>query len=150
VERFLASLVSIILGLVLFPIVMVLAIRGWVRSGGADVLGMLLGLAAGVTVFVLVVWKAPAMLRNGLDTLRAKSPEPLYSCLEMGIALALAIGVLMAVPIFLLGHARPEGWDLDRIPTFMAGAFLLGLIFGARLGLERRRERKSETRGIAM
>jgi len=150
VERFLASLVSVILGLVLFPIVFALAIWGWVRTGGAEVLGMLLALAAGVAVFVLVVWKAPAMLRSGLDRLRAKAPEPLYSCLEMGIALALAIGALMAVPIFLLGHTRPEGWDLDRIPTFMVGAFLLGLVFGARLGLDRRRERKSQTKAIVI
>jgi hypothetical protein len=129
---------------------MALAIWGWVRIGGTDVLGMVLALAAGTTALVLVVWKSPAMVRRGLDRLRAKSPEPLYSCLEMGIALALATGALMAVPIFLLGHTRPEGWDLDRIPAFMAGAFLLGLIFGARLGLDRRRERKSQTKAIVM
>jgi hypothetical protein len=150
VERFLALIVSVILGLVLFPIVMALVIWGWVRIGGADVAGLPCALVAGVTVFVLVVWKVPAVLRSGLDRLRAKSPEPLYSCLGTGIALALATGALMAVPIFLLGHTRPEGWDLDRIPTFMAGAFLLGLIFGARLGLDRRRERKSQAKATVM
>ncbi len=150
VERLLSSLVSVILGLVLSPIAMVLAIWGWARIGGADNPGMLLALTVGASVFVLVVWKSPAIVRGGLDRLRAQSPEPLYSCLGMGITLALATGALMAVPIFLLGHTRPQGWDLDSIPTFMAGAFLLGLIFGARLGLDRRRERKSQTKAIVL
>lgn len=150
VERFLASLVSVILGLVLLPIVTALVIWGWVKIGGADRLGMVCALAAGVAVFVFLVWKAPAIIRSGFDRLRAKSPEPLYSCLAMGFACALTIGVLMAVPILLLGHTRPEGWELDRIPLFVVGAFLLGLIFGVPLGLDRRKERKSQTKAAVM
>ena len=147
-ERFLASVVSFIMGLVLFPIVIALVIWGWVKLGGADVLGMVCALAAGVTMFAFLVWKAPTIIRTGLDSLRAKSPEPLYSCLATGLACALTIGALMAVPIFLLGHTRPEGWDLDRIPAFVVGAFLLGLIFGLPLGRERNRERKSQRKTV--
>jgi hypothetical protein len=117
-ERFLASLVAIILGLILSPSVMALAIWGWVKIGGADVLGMVCAVAAGVAVFVLLVWKAPVIIRKGLDRLRAEAPEPYYSCLAMGFACAFTIGAFMAVPILLLGHTRPEGWELDRIPGF--------------------------------
>jgi hypothetical protein len=149
-ERFLASVVSVIMGLDLFPIVIALVIWGWVKLGGADVLGMVCALAAGVTMFAFLVWKAPTIIRTGLDSLRAKSPEPLYSCIAVGFTCALTIGALMAVPILLLGHMRPEGWELDLIPAFVVGAFLLGLVFGAPLGLERRRERKSHPKVIAM
>jgi protein-S-isoprenylcysteine O-methyltransferase Ste14 len=149
-ERFLASLAAVSLGLVLFPIVMALAIWGWVKVGGPDGLGIVCALAAGVAVFVFLVWKAPAIIRRGLDRLRAKSPEPFYSCLAMGFAWALTIGALMAVPILLLGHTRPEGWELDRIPPFVVGAFLLGMIFGVPLGRERSRERKSQAKIVAV
>jgi hypothetical protein len=148
VERFLAWFVAVILGLVAFPIVIALVIWGCVKMGAADMVGMICSLAVGVAVFVFIVWKAPARIRSGLDGLQAKSPEPLYSCLATGLACALGIGILMAVPILLLGHTRPEGWELDRIPPFVVGAFLLGLIFGLPLGRERGRQRKSRTKAV--
>jgi hypothetical protein len=68
----------------------------------------------------------------------------------MGCACALTVGVLMAGPILLLGHTRPEGWELDHIPPFVVGAFLLGLVFGIPLGRERRRERKSQAKVVVV
>src|SRR5580658_2774832 len=103
-ERFLAPLVAVILGVILFPIGVALAIWGWVKIGGADVLGMVCALAAGVAVFVFLVWKAPSIIRRGFDRFRAKAPEPYYSCLAMGFTCALTVGAPMAVPILLLGH----------------------------------------------
>jgi hypothetical protein len=147
-ERFLGALVAVILGLVAFPVVITLIIWGCVKVGIADMLGMICSLTAGLAAFVFIVWKAPGKIRNGLDRLRVKSPEPLYSCLASGLACALTIGALMAVPIFLLGHTRPEGWDLDRIPPFVLGAFLLGLIFGLPQGRERSRNRKSQRKAV--
>jgi hypothetical protein len=147
-ERFLGSLVAVTLGLVAFPIVVALVMWGSAKMGAADVLGMICSLAAGLGVLVFVVWKAPAKIRNGLDRLRARSPEPLYSCVATGLACALTVSALMAVPILLLGHTRPQGWELDRIPPFVAGAFLLGLIFGLPLGRERNRERKSQKKAV--
>lgn len=147
-ERFLASLAAVILALVSFPIVIALVIWGCVRVGAADMLGMICSLAAGLAAFVFIAWNAPGTIRKGLDTLRAKPPEPLYSCLASGLACALTIGVLMALPILLLGHTRPEGWDLDLIPPFVVGAFLLGLILGLPMGREREREPKSQGNAV--
>ena len=129
-ERFLAALVALTLGLVAFPIVLALVIWGCVKMGVPDTLGMIGSLAAGLAAFVFIVWKGPGRIRNGLKKLRDKSPEPLYSCLAHGFTCALTIGVLMTTPIFLLGHTRPVGWDLDRVPPFVVGAFVLGLILG--------------------
>ena len=147
-ERFLALLTAIILALVSFPIVIALVIWGCVRIGAADMLGMIFSLAGGLAAFVLIVWKAPGAIRKGLDTLRAKSPEPLYSCFAVGLACALTVGVMMSLPILLIGHTRPEGWELDRIPPFVGGAFLLGLTFGIPLGRDRNRQRKSQRNAV--
>jgi hypothetical protein len=142
-ERFLSSLASVVLGLVLFPVVMVIVLVGWERVAGVGLLGTVVATAAGLAIFVLVVWKGHGMLRGGLYNLGSRFPEPLYSCLEIGVSGALAIGVFMAVPILLLGHTRPMGWEFDRIPRWMAFAFLVGLVCGLPLGIQRRRVRKS-------
>jgi hypothetical protein len=122
---------------------MVIALDGWVRVAGVGLLGMLFSTAAGLAVFVLVVWKGHGTLRGGLYTLGSRLPEPIYSGLVIGVSAALVAGVFMAVPILLLGHTRPMGWEFDRIPPWMAIAFLAGLVCGLPLGIQRRRARKS-------
>jgi hypothetical protein len=133
-ERFLSSLIVAILGLVLFAVVVTALMADWFISA-----------AVSLAVLVLVVWKGSAFLRRAIYLLRAKSPEPLYSCLVLGIAATLSMGVFMSVPILLLGHTRPEDWDLDRIPRWMAIAFVAGLVYGVPSGMKRKRERKSQS-----
>jgi hypothetical protein len=133
-ERFLSSLIVAILGPVLFAVVVTALMAGW-----------LIWAAVSLAVLVFVAWKGPDFLRRGIYVLRAKSPEPLYSCLVPGIAATLSVGVFMSVPILLLGHTRPEGWDFDRIPRWMAIAFVAGLVYGVPSGMKRKRERTSQS-----
>jgi hypothetical protein len=99
-------------------------------------------IALGLAVSALVVWKGPPFIQRGLHVLRAKSPEPFWSCFISGVAATASVGLLMSVPILLLGHTRPQDWDFGRIPPFMAVAFLVGLACGMPAGMKRRRERK--------
>jgi hypothetical protein len=142
-ELFLARLFAVILGLVSLPITFALVIWVSLRAGARD-LGaqMVVAFVISAAVLVFVVWKAPAMLERVLDRLRYRIPEPIFSCLTAGTTGALLLGSLMAIPILLLGHTRPEGWDLDSIPPYIAGAFLVGVILGIPMGLERRRDRE--------
>jgi hypothetical protein len=135
---------SLILGLALFPLVTVIALCGWVRATGGDLIGMgtLLAAAVGLAFPALVVWKGHGAVL-GIYSLRSRLPEPIYSCLAIGVSGALAVGVLAAVSIVLLGHTRPTGWEFDRIPPWMAIAFPVGLACGLLLGIHRRRAKKS-------
>src|SRR5579872_1681849 len=137
-ERFLSTLTSVILALALFLVVLVFVQVGWDKVAGGSLFGMYFGMALGVAVFVFVVWKGPGVLRRGLDHLRSRLPEPIYSCLAIGVSGALATGTFMAFAILLLGHTRPMGWELDRILPWMAIAFLVCLVCGLPLGMQRR------------
>lgn len=148
-ERLLAILVAFVLGLACFPVAILLVIASFEKIGVSLELGTICSLVAGLAVLVLAVWKAPRRIQSILGGLRAKAPEPIYSCLSTGLTCALMSAILMAVPIFLLGHTRPQGWDLDRIPPFILGASVLGLMIGFPLGRERGRERRSQGKPVA-
>jgi hypothetical protein len=143
-ERLLSRLAAVVVGLVLFPVIGGELAFLWGKvAGDTGPLTFPVCMALGLAVSALVVWKGPSFIQRGLYVLRAKSPEPFYSCFISGVAATASVGLFMSVPILLLGHTRPEGWDFDRIPPLMAVAFLVGLAYGLPAGMKRRRERKS-------
>ena len=145
-EQLLSRFAAVVAGLVLFFVISgELAFLWGKATGDESPLIFPVCMALGLGVSVLAVWKSNSIIQRGLYVVRAKSPEPFYSCLISGLAATVAVGALMSVPILLLGHTRPEGWEFDRIPPFMAVAFLVGLACGVPAGMKRRRERRSHS-----
>ena len=144
-ERFLSRLASVILGIVLFPVVMVIAAIGWLKVAGDNNFGIVLGAVVALSTSVLIIWKGACIFRKLLETLRSRLPEPIYSCLAFGTSGALSTGGIMLVVILLLGHTRPMGWELDRIPTWMAIVFAICVVCILPSGIQRRRARKSRS-----
>jgi len=134
---------TVILALVLFPFVMFMAVTAWLRLGGAVAIGAVFGSVVGVAVSLLTLWKVRGVIRRILDVLGSRSPEPVYSCIVSGAAGALLIGSIMFTVILLLGHTRPMGWEVNRIPAAMAIAFLIAFLCGLPLGIQRRRDRNT-------
>jgi hypothetical protein len=137
------------LALLLFPVVMVTVAIAWIKLGGGDISGMIASAAIALLVSVLIFWKGLGVVVKGLHHLRSTLPEPLYSGLTFGLTGALAVGGLMTTVILLLGHTRPIGWDFDRIPIWMAIAFLVCLGSGLSSGAERKRKSRVQSESQA-
>ncbi len=141
-ERLLATLLSFLLALASFPVAIFLATVCWLKVGGSQYLGGIVALAVGTLAFVFTLWKAPRVIRRLLDSLALLVTEPMFSCVAAGVAGALLTGSVMLTMILLLGHTRPGDWEIDAIPRWMGIAFLISLLCGLPLGLQRKRHKK--------
>jgi hypothetical protein len=145
-------MLRVLLGLILFPVVTLLAVAGVIEvlaavglskshEAGTLAFGILSGLIVGLATSTLVIWKSGNAFRT-LSLLRPRFSEPIASCIEFGVAGALLIGGGMLAAILLLGHTRPADWDFDRIPASMGVGFTVFLLGGGLpVGLIRRRRR---------
>ncbi len=134
-DRPLSLMLRIVFGLILFPVVTLLAVAGttevlvavgWSASheAGAVAFGIISGVIVGLATSTLAVWKSGNVFRNLLPSLRSRVPEPIASCIEFSVVGALLFGGGMLAGILLLGHTRREGWGIDRIPASMGlGSF---------------------------
>lgn len=153
-DRHIFFSVRVVLGLILFPVVTLLVAAILTEILTASKLSQnheSAGLAfitiasafVGLATSGFAVWKSGRVSRSLLMSIRAKLPEPVHSCIEFGIFGALLFGGVMLAGILLLGHARPIGWDFNRVLPSMALGFALFLIGGLPVGLWRKRRRGS-------
>jgi hypothetical protein len=107
-ERLLSRFVAVVAGLVLFFVIGgELAFLWGKAAGDVGPLTFPVSMALGLAFSVLVVWKSNSFVQRGLSVLRAKSPEPFYSCFISGLAATVAVSAFMSVPVLLLGHTPP-------------------------------------------
>jgi hypothetical protein len=133
--------------LVLSPFVWALTLSIWhYAGGGLSVVGtVILPLLLNVAIFLLTVWKSGPFLHGFFNACR-RLPEPFCLSIELGSLGACLFGGVMLADILLLGHARPAGWELDRIPlvgllgftVFFTAGLLVGLLKRRRDGAARR------------
>ena len=141
----------LVLGVALFPAITILAALGLgefmfafglsksyeLASAAFCTIG---GAMIGAVVSVYVVRRSGFAFSSWREAIRPRLREPMASCLEFGFLGALISGGVLLSVIFLLGHARPAGWDLDRVLPTMGFGFILFSAVGLRLGLARRRK----------
>jgi len=147
-ERLLFFIASAVLALVLLPVVTLLVAGGLTEilvavglsknDVAAVAFATISGVVVGLATSALVAWKSHSGLRKILSFTRLRLPEPIPSCIEFGVVGALVSGGAILAVILLLGHTRPEGWDLDRILPSMGLGFALFLLAGLSVGLMRR------------
>ena len=135
-------LVSVVAGLVSFPVIMFLSAAGLFQVGLGPVLATAVGAVVGVAGFVLIVWKSGRVLRGFLGFIRSRLPEPLHTCIEFGGIGAFVVGSLMLAVILLLGHARPQGWEISGVLPAAGVGCGTGVALGFLVGLDRRRRRR--------
>lgn len=149
-ERRLFFGARVVAGLILFPVVTLIAamlltellvVTKLMDSHleGSLVFVTALGAVVGLATCAVVIW-APKTISQKIPNLaRVKPPEPIASCLKFGSAGAILFGGPLLAAILILGHTRPIGWDFDKLPYLAGAGFIVVGVAGWRVGLEKKR-----------
>jgi hypothetical protein len=134
---------SAVLGLLFFPFIAAILAGELGKLGVGLLVSVIVGGVAGILTFILIVWKSGTWFRKLLNLVLSGVHEPMRSCLEFGLLGALIVGGAALAAILFLGHTRPAGWELNRLPELMGVGFAIFFIVGLRVGLDRRARKNS-------
>jgi hypothetical protein len=109
----------------------------WFSLGGGPNASDRAGTVIGFIVFCLIVWGSAPLFRKGLESLQRRISEPVFSCVEFGVAGASLVAGLFGFTELYLGHMRPVGWELVGL-VIASVAFVVCAQIGWHVGTNRK------------
>jgi hypothetical protein len=150
-ERFMIFVATFVLTLVSFLFAVLLVVMALSKvlfvAGRADRVWafsftIVSSLFVALLTSVVVARRSGGVFRKLLAFMRSRLPEPGVSCIAFSALGSLVLGAVVPLAFPILGHARPIGWDADKILPMMGFGFALFLLIGLQAGLIRKRGQK--------